>query len=197
MRLIEIASLPWKACPPKQAYVYSLDISVFLWLRKQRPKIRARPAQGYFRMKNVDRRIEAIAQVNVESKEEKVERAEFNVPTCGHIAVCQRCRDKFRAFSRPHPLFSTFKVRLIEIAGLPWKACPPKQAYVYSLDISVFLWLRKQRPKIRARPAQGYLDSFVMRTSISYKLCCFRVGCRQGFGGLCDRGRTRFSLPFC
>ena len=22
-----------------------------------------------------------------------------------------------------------------EIAGLPWKACPPKQAYVYSLDI--------------------------------------------------------------
>ena len=36
----------------------------------------------YFRMKDVDRRIEAIAQVNVESKEEKVERAEFNVPTC-------------------------------------------------------------------------------------------------------------------
>ena len=33
-------------------------------------------------MKDVDRRIEAIAQVNVESKEEKVERAEFNVPTC-------------------------------------------------------------------------------------------------------------------
>ena len=60
----------------------------------------------YFRMKDVDRRIEAIAQVNVESKEEKVERAEFNVPTCGHIAVCQRCRDsKFRAFSRPHPCF--------------------------------------------------------------------------------------------
>ena len=65
--------------------------------------------------KDMDRRIEAIAQVNVESKEGKVERAEFNVPTCGHIAVCQRCRDKFRAFSRPHPLFSTFKVRLIEI----------------------------------------------------------------------------------
>ena len=35
-----------------------------------------------FSMKDVDRRIEAIAQVNVESKEEKVERAEFNVPTC-------------------------------------------------------------------------------------------------------------------
>ena len=198
VRLIEIASLPWKACPPKQAYVYSLDISVFLWLRKQRPKIRARSAQGYFRMKDVDRRIAAIAQVNIESKEEKVERAEFNVPTCGHIAVCQRCRDKqIQSLFPTSSLFSTLKVRLIEIAGLPWKACPPKQAYVYSLDISVFLWLRKQRPKIRARLAQGYLDSFVMRTSISYKLCSFRVSCRQGFGGLCDLGRTRFSLPFC
>ena len=90
----EIAGLPWKACPPKQAYVYSLDSSVFQWLRRQRPKIRATPAQGYFRMKDVDRRIEVIAQVNVESKEEKVERAGFNVPTCGHIAVCQRCRDR-------------------------------------------------------------------------------------------------------
>ena len=159
MRLIEIAGLPWKACPPKQAYVYSLDISVFLWLRKQHPKIRARPAQWLFSMKDVDRGIEAIAQVNVESKEEKVERAEFNVPTCGHIAVCQRCRDRqIQSLFPNSSLLSTLKVRLIEIAGLPWKACPPKQAYVYSwsLDINVFLWLRKQRPKIRARPAQGY-----------------------------------------
>ena len=159
----EIAGLPWKACPPKQAYVYSLDSSVFLWLRKQRPKIRPRPVQGYFRMKDVDRRIEAIAQVNVESKEEKVERAEFNVPTCGYIAVCQRCRDRqIKSLFPTSSLFSTPKVRLIEIAGLPWKACPPKQAsaYVYSLDISVFLWLRKQRPKIRARPAQGYFHLF-------------------------------------
>ena len=70
-------------------------------------------------MKDVDRRTEAIAQVNVESKEEKVERAELNVPTCGHIVVCQRCRDKFRAFSRPHPLFSTLKVRLRVCPGKP------------------------------------------------------------------------------
>ena len=59
----EIAGLPWKACPPKQAYVYSLDSVFFLWLRKQRPKIRARPAQWLFSMKDADRRIEAIAQV--------------------------------------------------------------------------------------------------------------------------------------
>ena len=102
----EIAGLPWKACPAKQAYVYSLDSVFFLWLRKQHPKIRARPAQWLFSMKDVDRRIEAIAQVNVESKEEKVERAEFSVPTCGHIAVVSGAEtDKFRAFSRPHPCY--------------------------------------------------------------------------------------------
>ena len=117
----EIAGLPWKACPPKQAYVYSLDSSVFLWLRKQRPKIRARPVQGYFRMKDVDRRIEAIAQVNVESKEEQVERAEFNVPTCGHIAVCQRCsRDRqIQSLFPTSSLFSTLKVRLRVCPGKP------------------------------------------------------------------------------
>ena len=42
-------------------------------------------------MKDVDRRIEAIAQVNVESKEEKVERAEFKRanmwPHCSLSAV--------------------------------------------------------------------------------------------------------------
>ena len=71
-----------ESLPAKTGICILPRLSVFLWLRKQRPKIRARPAQGYFRMKDVDRRIEAIAQVNVESKNEKVERAEFNVPTC-------------------------------------------------------------------------------------------------------------------
>ena len=90
-------------------------------------------------MKDVDRRIEAIAQVNVESKEEKVERAEFNVPTCGYIAVCQRCRDRqIQSLFPTSSLFSTLKVRLIEIAGLPWKACPAKQAYVYSIRHQCF-----------------------------------------------------------
>ena len=67
-------------------------------------------------MKDVDRRIEAIAQVNVESKEEKVERAEFNVPTCGYIAVCQQCRDRqIQSLFPTSSLFSTPKVRLIEM----------------------------------------------------------------------------------
>ena len=116
----EIAGLPWKACPPKQAYVYSLDSVFFLWLRKQHPKIRARPAQWLFSMKDVDRRIEAIAQVNVESKEEKVERAEFNVPTCGHIAVCQRCRDRqIQSLFPTSSLLSRLKVRLRVWPGKP------------------------------------------------------------------------------
>ena len=71
-------------------------------------------------MKDVDRRIEAIAQVNVESKEEKVERAEFYVPTCGHIAVCQRCRDRqIQSLFPTSSLFSTLKVRLRVCPGKP------------------------------------------------------------------------------
>ena len=174
---------PWKACPPKQAYVYSFDISVFLQpalcrfaCRKTFPRKQVevdsvdtghhcffcgcasnapRFVQGqpkaifiYFRMKDVDRRIEAIAQVNVESKEEKVERAEFNVPTCGYIAVCQQCRDRqIQSLFPTSSLFSTPKVRLIEIAGLPWKACPPKQAYVYSLDSVFFCGYASNAPR--------------------------------------------------
>ena len=96
-------------------------------------------------MKDVDRRTEAIAQVNVESKEEKVERDEFNVPTCGHIAACQRCRDK-----QIQSLFPTSSLVFYvegEIAGLPWKACPPKQAYVYSLDSVFFCGCASNAPR--------------------------------------------------
>ena len=101
-----VAEADLESLPAKTGICILPRLSVFLWLHKQRPKIRARPAQGYFRMKDVDRRIEAITQVNFESKEEKVERAEFNVPTCGHIAVVSGAEtDKFRAFSRPHPCY--------------------------------------------------------------------------------------------
>ena len=109
-----------ESLPFKTGICILLRLSVLLWLRKQRPKIRARPAQGCFRMKDVDRRIEVIAQVNVESKNEKVERAEFNVPTCGHIAVCQRCRDRqIQSLFPTSSLFSTFKVRLRVCPGKP------------------------------------------------------------------------------
>ena len=77
------------------------------------------------------------------------ERAEFNVPTCGHIAVCQPYRDRqIQSLFRTASLFSTKVI----FAGVPRKSFPRKQAFV---DSSVFLWMRKQRPKIRPRPAQG------------------------------------------
>ena len=88
-------------------------------------------------MKDVDRRIEAIAQVNVESKNEKVERAEFNVPTCGHIAVCQRCRDRqIQSLFPTSSLFSTLKVRLGVCPGKP--ACQNRHRHMYTPKTSVF-----------------------------------------------------------
>ena len=117
--------LRWRWDWLRLAYVYSLDISVFLWLRKQRPKICNASPMAIFEWKTwIEELIKVIAQVNVESKNEKVERAEFNVPTCGHIAVCQRCRDRqIQSLFPTSSLFSTLKVRLID---LPWKACPQK-----------------------------------------------------------------------
>ena len=78
-----VAGLPRKAFPQKHAFV---DISVFLWLRKQRPRF----AQGQPK-KELHRTTKAIARMNV-----KAERAAFNVPTCANIAVCQQCRDRQR-----------------------------------------------------------------------------------------------------
>ena len=196
MRLIEIAGLPWKACPAKQAYVYSLD-SVFLWLRKQRPKIRPRPVQGYFRMKDVDRRIEAIAQVNVESKEEKVERAEFNVPTCGHIPVCQRCRDKqIQSLFPTSSLFSTLKVRL----RFALESLPAKTGICILLRLSVF----PSRPVLPFCPF--WLHTFICLNSpelhcwlSSHPHCikmlglCFRVYVRRSQGAGTDPAKD--SMP--
>ena len=49
------AGLLRKAFPQKHAFV---DISVFLWLRKQRPRFSLRPALGlFFQMKEQDRTI--------------------------------------------------------------------------------------------------------------------------------------------
>ena len=52
-------SLPTKAFPPKQAYV---DINVFGWLHKQRPRFAQDQPKGYFQMKELDRTTDAIAR---------------------------------------------------------------------------------------------------------------------------------------
>ena len=75
-----------------------IDISVFLWLRKQQPSPRA-----IFK-KDFDRTTEPIARMNVEWKVEKAERSEF---TCQHVATLQfvSCAEEDNAYSRPHPCF--------------------------------------------------------------------------------------------
>ena len=55
---VSVAGLPRKAFPRKPAFV---DISVFLWLRKQQP----RQPKGYFQTKELDRTTEAFARMNV------------------------------------------------------------------------------------------------------------------------------------
>ena len=53
----------------------------------------ARFAQGEPK-KEFHRTTKAIAEMNADRKVEKAQHAEFNVPTCGKIAVCQLCRER-------------------------------------------------------------------------------------------------------
>ena len=79
----DFAGLPRKAFPWKQACV---DISIFLWLHKQRPKFANGQPRDNFQIKDLDRTTEAIARMNVYSK---VEKAEVNVPVCSpQTSVC-------------------------------------------------------------------------------------------------------------
>ena len=87
------AGLPAKAFPWNQAFV---DISVFLWLQKQRPSFAQGQPKGYFQLKELQlqRTTKAIAQMNADWKVDKAQYAEFNLPTCGKIAVWQLCRER-------------------------------------------------------------------------------------------------------
>ena len=55
------AGLPRKAFPQNHAFV---DISVFLWLRKQHPRFAQGQPKRYFQMKELDRTTEAIVPMN-------------------------------------------------------------------------------------------------------------------------------------
>ena len=80
------AGMPEKTFPWKQAFVD----------RKQGPRFSQGQPKGYYQMKELDRTTEPIARMTVVWKVEKAERAEFNMPTCGNIAVCQQRRDRQR-----------------------------------------------------------------------------------------------------
>ena len=84
------AGLLRKAFPRKHAFV---DISVFLWLRKQPPRFAQGQPKGYFKLKELHRTTKPYSQVNADWKVGKAQYAEFNVPTCGKIAVWLLCRE--------------------------------------------------------------------------------------------------------
>ena len=66
-----------------------------------------------------------------------------------------------------HEFTSLFSPKVVS-AGLPGKAFPRKHAFV---DISVFLWLRKQRPRFAQGPPKGYFQTknFIERLKLLLK----------------------------
>ena len=74
-------AVPRKALPRKQANVDTGH------------QILPGLAQGSFQIEKLDRTTKAIAQINEDWKVEKAQYAEFNVPTCGTIAVWQLCKE--------------------------------------------------------------------------------------------------------
>ena len=103
----------------------STFVSVVLWMRKQRPKIRPRPAHVYFQMKELDRTDEPSARMNVEWQLEKAEYAEFNLPTCGNIAVCQLCRQRQPLCGRVMMAWISHHVGSMPWCSFPWHKLLP------------------------------------------------------------------------
>ena len=79
-----------KAFTRKHAFV---DISVFAWLGKERPRFAQGQPKGNFPSKEPHKTAKAYSQMNPDWKVDKAHYAEFNVPTCGKIAVWQLCRE--------------------------------------------------------------------------------------------------------
>ena len=90
-RNVIYASLFGKAFPRKQAFV---DVSIDPWLRKQQPRFAQGQPTGYFQLKQLHRTTKKYSQMNADPKLKKAQYADFNVPRCDKIAVCQLCRER-------------------------------------------------------------------------------------------------------
>ena len=100
--LMQVCQFANKSLPAKQAYV---DISVFGWLRKQRPRVTGDKPKCCFHMKELERTTKAIARVNAGwRKLSALSSICQHVATCGNIAVFQMCRERQ---SRTGSLLST------------------------------------------------------------------------------------------
>ena len=117
----------------------------------QRPRFTRDKPKGYFQTKELERTAEAIARVNARWR-----KLSTLSSMCQHAAALQffRCAVKNKALSRQHPCFQ--RRFFFRFAGLPRKAFPLKQAKV---DVSVFRWLRKQRPRFTRDKPKGYFQT--------------------------------------
>ena len=158
------AGLPGKVFPRKQSFV---NISGILWLRKQRPRFAQGQPKGYFQTKELHRRTQAIAHMNADWKMEKAQYAEFNVPTCGKIAVwllwCSFPWQKLLAGAKRSVVQSKFDpwvYILVSVEGkfcrFAWESLPTEARVCRHQCFSV---VAQAMAKIRPRPAQGLFSN--------------------------------------
>ena len=87
------AGLPRKAFPRKHAFV---DISVFWWLGKQRPRFAQGQPKGNFQWKNLIEPLKPLSEwmKGGESWTQTCTNVCLYVPAWANIAVCQLCRER-------------------------------------------------------------------------------------------------------
>ena len=113
---------------------WTLDISVFLWLRKIRP----RPAQGLFPIERTSyNNYKVYSQMNADWKVDKAQYAEFNVPRCGKIAVCQLCRQRQPLWYSHDSWWPELKMfGSMPLCSFPWqKVLPGGKELLYTLSL--------------------------------------------------------------
>ena len=116
----------------------------------------ARCAQGQPK-KEFHRTSKAIAEMNADWKVDKAQYAEFNVPTCGKIAVCQLCR-KRQAFWNSHDGLNL--TCLDQCHGDRWRR-PKNCDKVYSLNlIDQFTSLFSPKVIVAGLPRESFPHAF-------------------------------------
>ena len=105
---------------------WTLDLGVFLWLRKIRP----RPAQGLFPIEGTSyNNYKVYSQMNADWKVDKAQYAEINVPRCGKIAVCQLCRERQPLWNSHDSWWPELKMfGSMPLSLFPWQKLLPKLA---------------------------------------------------------------------
>ena len=133
---------------------------------------KANQPKGSFQLKELHRTTTAIGQMNPDWKVEKAQYAEFNVPTCGKIAVWQLC-------SETQPLWKchdSWWPELKMFGSMPWCSFPGYtffrvNALLYSSlnMIDEFTSLFRQRQLLHVRLGQLSHRSMPLWTSVFFR----------------------------